>query len=253
MQHPSSLPPTDIFPLTSESVAALQVPENRNHHYPSMDWVKVRVLGADIDYEHRVGFVYNLYLEYAAGETLLDVIRRRGGKLSEPEVQHYTRLILKGLCSIHEKDFGLTKEPNETLDPNCYKFRLRGAPIYMSPKSVAFSEIDTTLDIWSLGCIVVDMFIGRTNMQWMNEKTIMYELAKLKKTRIIPENMSDKGKVFLMKCFSAYPKEQWTAKKLLEHPFIVNEIMSESQVIQEKPSLLLPSMCYPELGFVCKV
>ncbi|KAJ0104549.1 hypothetical protein Patl1_18263 [Pistacia atlantica] len=249
MQHPSSLPPTDIFPLTSEFVAALQVPESHNHHYTSMDWVKVRVLGkgsfgvvylavptfgnfpcfavkstilkhssslqkerrileklsclpeiveclgANIDYEDRVGFVYNLYLEYAAGGTLLDVIRS-GGKLSEPEVQHYTRLILKGLCSIHEKgyvhcdlkpanilvfpqkdginsikiaDFGLAKEPNETLNPNCYKFRFRGTPIYMPPESVAFGEIDTALDIWSLGCIVVEMFTGR-NSYAMDER-----------------------------------------------------------------------------------
>ncbi|KAJ0046526.1 hypothetical protein Pint_06265 [Pistacia integerrima] len=78
----------------------------------------------------------------------------------------------------------------------------------MSSEYVAFGEIDTSLDIWCLGCMVMEMFTRRTAMRWTNEKFVIYELVEVKKTPIILENMLDKGKVFLMKCFFTNPMER---------------------------------------------
>ncbi|KAK2661147.1 hypothetical protein Ddye_007680 [Dipteronia dyeriana] len=36
------------------------------------------------------------------GGSLSDLIKKRGGRLLECEVQYYTMMILKGLCGIHE-------------------------------------------------------------------------------------------------------------------------------------------------------
>ncbi|KAB1226551.1 hypothetical protein CJ030_MR1G001447 [Morella rubra] len=37
----------------------------------------------------------------------------------------------------------------------------RGNPNYMSPESVARGQIEPALDVWSLGCIVVEMLSGK--------------------------------------------------------------------------------------------
>ncbi|XP_059451410.1 mitogen-activated protein kinase kinase kinase 17-like [Corylus avellana] len=62
----------------------------------------VRGLGFDVTLEGGLWF-YNLFMEYAPGGTLHDLIQRSGGKLDERDVQKFTRMILKGLRCIHEK------------------------------------------------------------------------------------------------------------------------------------------------------
>ncbi|KAJ0078139.1 hypothetical protein Patl1_37131 [Pistacia atlantica] len=126
MQHSNSLPPTHIFPLDSKSpyhhhpsmgwvkVRVLRkVPNIHNLPYFAVKSARlqhsssllkerrilenlshlpeiVQCLGANIEFEHGLRFVYNLHLEYAVGGTLQDLINRSG-------------------------DFGLTKESDETL------------------------------------------------------------------------------------------------------------------------------------------
>ena len=48
---------------------------------------------------------YILFLEYAPGGSLADLIRDSGGALPESDVRLYTRMIVKGLCHIHEKGY----------------------------------------------------------------------------------------------------------------------------------------------------
>ncbi|KAK3169145.1 hypothetical protein Dsin_000049 [Dipteronia sinensis] len=143
------------------------------------------------------GWVYDLLLEYAPGGTLSDLIKNRGGRLPECEVQEYTKMIFKGLCGVHQKgyvhcdlkpdnilvlplqdgtnylkiaDFGLAKEPGEEMQYGDYfRFRFRGTPLYMSPESFLFGEIEWGLDIWSLGCVVVEMLTGKHAMKWVGD------------------------------------------------------------------------------------
>ena len=130
----------------------------------------VHYFGNDLTIESGVGF-YNLQLEYASGGTLEDLIKKTGGKLVE--LQRYTRMIVKGLCCIHEKgyvhcdlklanilvfrsedgkgiavkiaDFGILKIPREENDFVKRKLCFRGTPIYTSPESVALGEIEAPL------------------------------------------------------------------------------------------------------------
>ncbi|KAF2309389.1 hypothetical protein GH714_001874 [Hevea brasiliensis] len=120
--------------------------------------------------------IYNLLLEYAPGGSLADLINKYGGKIPECDVRRYTRMILKGLSSIHNNgyvhcdlkpanilvfpsdqqdfqlkiaDFGLAKEPDEDNSRKFfYQYTFRGTPLYMSPESVKHAEISPALDIW---------------------------------------------------------------------------------------------------------
>ncbi|XP_038896341.1 mitogen-activated protein kinase kinase 1-like [Benincasa hispida] len=110
---------------------------------------------------------YSLALEYAARGSLTDLIRRRE-KLPEVEVKKYLKMILRGLCCIHERgyvhgdikvdnilvfpddtgkvklkiaNFGLSKkcdEFEEVMISTNVKPRFRGTPKYMSPESILF-------------------------------------------------------------------------------------------------------------------
>ncbi|KAB1208446.1 Mitogen-activated protein kinase kinase kinase A [Morella rubra] len=123
-------------------------------------------------------------------------------------------------------DFGLVKERGICKDDNNFwKFRFRGTPFYVSPESLAHGEIGTPMDIWSLGCIVVEMVTG-TPAWWqcLDQETLMFRLAILHETPRIPENLSEDGKDFLRKCFARDPTERWTAQMFLDHPFVIDQV-----------------------------
>ncbi|KAK1559170.1 hypothetical protein Q3G72_011472 [Acer saccharum] len=201
------------------------------------------------------GWAYDLFLEYAPGGSLSDLIKKRGGRLPEREVQDYTRMILKGLCGVHQKgyvhcdlkpdnilvlplqdgtnylkiaDFGLAKEPGEEMQyGDSFRFRFRGTPLYMSPESFLFGEIESGLDIWSLGCVAVEMFTGMPAMRPVGDGPIINlesKCAFVMQQPNIPQFMSNLGKDFLRKCFARNPKERWTAEMLLNHPYLLPEM-----------------------------
>ncbi|XP_059442013.1 mitogen-activated protein kinase kinase kinase 20-like [Corylus avellana] len=208
----------------------------------------VRGLGFDISYEGGLWF-YNLLLEYASGGTLHDLIQTSGGKLDEIDVKKYTRMILKGLRCIHEKgyvhcdlkpenilvfssphgarsksvkitDFGLSKIPGDLNELMTKRYDFRGTPLYMSPESFLVGEIKGCLDIWSLGCVVVEMISGKP--VWDSTGSLdglVIQIAT--ESPNIPETMSEIGKDFLRRCFAWDPTERWTAEMLLHHPFLL--------------------------------
>ncbi|KAK7309210.1 hypothetical protein RJT34_05750 [Clitoria ternatea] len=122
---------------------------------------------------------YNLFLEYAAGGSLADHLKKHGGLFPEEHsVRRYTRSILEGLKHIHANgyvhcdvklqnilifdndevkiaDFGLAKEEEEK------KWECRGTPLFMSPESVNENEYESPADIWAFGCAVVEMVTGK--------------------------------------------------------------------------------------------
>ncbi|XP_052119104.1 CBL-interacting serine/threonine-protein kinase 24-like [Arachis duranensis] len=56
-------------------------------------------------------------------------------------------------------NFGLSKTKEEKTDVELWKSKPRGMPSYLSPE--AFSgHIDAPMDIWALGCIVIEMLTG---------------------------------------------------------------------------------------------
>ncbi|KFK30317.1 hypothetical protein AALP_AA7G246100, partial [Arabis alpina] len=70
------------------------------------------------------------------------------------------------------------------------KSEIRGTPMYMAPESVSYGEFESPVDIWG------------------------DEIPE------IPVRLSEEGKDFLKKCFVKNSSERWTAKMLLDHPFL---------------------------------
>ncbi|XLS63303.1 hypothetical protein HN51_017531 [Arachis hypogaea] len=163
----------------------------------------IECFGTEITVEHGHQF-YNLFLEYAPYGSLADLIHKK--PLPETEVSVYARMIVKGLSHIHRKgivhcdlkpenilvfpsldkeianyqlkiaDFGLSKTKEEKADVELWKSKPRGTPSYLSPE--AFSgHIDAPMDIWALGCIVIEMLTGLP--AWGESPLLIEELRYL--------------------------------------------------------------------------
>ena len=141
-------------------------------------------------------------------------------------------------------DFGVARKPGEKFPKDC-KVEYIGTLPYMSPESVAYGEIEMELDIWSLGCIVAEMFTGKVVWQMGIDYDKVEDLVNLlafsEKTPKIPQLMSEDGKDFLEKCFAREPWDRWTAEMLLDHPYIreVDSQFESDDSVVEPPRILI--------------
>lgn len=132
--------------------------------------------------EHE-GFPY-LVMEYVAGEGLDNRIRRRGS-LSPLEVLRIGSQIADGLEAAHAQgtihrdikpsnvmledgvdrakigDFGLARVILEDSDLTPTEHML-GTPSYMAPEQIMGKAVDARADLFSLGCVLYAMAVGRS-------------------------------------------------------------------------------------------
>ncbi|XP_038716038.1 mitogen-activated protein kinase kinase kinase 5-like isoform X2 [Tripterygium wilfordii] len=187
-----------------------------------------------------------IYLEYIHPGSINKYVRDHCGSITESIVRNFTRHILSGLAYLHSSktihrdikcanllvdpsgtvklaDFGMAKH----LTGLSYELSLKGSPYWMAPevlKAVMLSDASPDLalavDIWSLGCTVIEMFTGRPPWSELEGPQAMFKV--LNKTPPIPETLSSEGKDFLNWCFRRNPADRPSAIKLLEHPFVQN-------------------------------
>ncbi|KAF2285726.1 hypothetical protein GH714_007446 [Hevea brasiliensis] len=122
--------------------------------------------------------MYNICMEYVAGGTLHDAIRRHGGQLDEPTIRLYTRDILQGLeylhtnglvhCDIKSKNVLISKEGAKIADFGCAKYVEKVGGCAMSefsgtPRS--WRQSSDSARLWrrklnGLGLIVIPGVVG---------------------------------------------------------------------------------------------
>ncbi|CAL9222513.1 unnamed protein product [Arabidopsis halleri] len=183
---------------------------------------------------------FKIHMEYASGGSLRNFMGRfKEMKLPDPLIRRFTRMILEGLAVIHGhgyvhcdlkpenilvfpsfelkiSDFGLSKREGDSnwWLPN---HPFAGTPIYMSPESISNGETRRGLDLWSLGCVVLEMYTGKR--PWWDKN---YDLEDLKKgcMPLIPKDIPCDAKLFVMTCFAAETDKRKNAFALLRHCFL---------------------------------
>ncbi|KAH8548474.1 kinase-like domain-containing protein, partial [Umbelopsis sp. PMI_123] len=183
----------------------------------------------------------NIFLEYVAGGSISSCLTKFG-PFKEPLLSHFTRQILQGLKYLHSKhilhrdikggnilvqedgickisDFGLSKlnDQDEVYDQNS-KMSLQGSIFWMAPEVVKNEPYSAKVDIWSLGCTVIEMYTGKRPWLDMTALAAVYSIGTCKSPPI-PEDMSEDAKDFLRQCFIIEPAMRPTATILLSHPF----------------------------------
>lgn len=136
--------------------------------------------------------------------------------------------------AVGHKDIMGPKEPHR----NHHK-TMTGTPMYMSPEVIRgdaskLVERQGAVDIWSLGCVILEMATGRRPWSSLdNEWAIMYNIAQGNQPQLpTRDQLSDLGIDFLRRCFERDPMKRPTAAELLQHEWIVsirNQVVVEPQ------------------------
>ncbi|XP_022961725.1 mitogen-activated protein kinase kinase kinase 5-like [Cucurbita moschata] len=198
----------------------------------------VQYYGSEIIDDH-----FYIYLEYVYPGSINKYVRERCGAITESIVRNFTRHILSGLAYLHSTktihrdikganllvdssgvvklaDFGMAKHLTGQYD-----LSLKGSPYWMAPEVMkaamlkdANPNLALAVDIWSLGCTIIEMLDGKPPWSEFEGHQAMFKV--LNKTPPIPEKLSPEGKDFLQCCFQRNPADRPTAMALLDHPFL---------------------------------
>ncbi|KAL5727926.1 non-specific serine/threonine protein kinase [Ranunculus cassubicifolius] len=118
-------------------------------------------------------------------------------------------------CIVKLCDFGFAR----AMSTNTVVLRsIKGTPLYMAPELVREQPYNHTADLWSLGVILYELFVGQppfyTNSVYALIRHIIKDPVKY------PENMSSSFKSFLKGLLNKVPQSRLTWPSLLEHPFV---------------------------------
>ncbi|CAL0312793.1 unnamed protein product [Lupinus luteus] len=189
---------------------------------------------------------FYIYLEYVHPGSINKYIRDHCRAMTESVIRNFTRHIISGLAYLHSKktihrdikganllvnsagvvklaDFGMAKH----LTGYEAELSLRGSPNWMAPELMQAvmqrdnsSDLAFAIDIWSLGCTIIEMFTGKPPWSEYEGAAAMFKV--MRDSPPIPETLSCDGKDFLRCCFKRNPAERPTAAMLLEHRFLKN-------------------------------
>ncbi|KAJ0490632.1 putative mitogen-activated protein kinase kinase kinase STE-STE11 family [Helianthus annuus] len=187
---------------------------------------------------------FYVYLEYVLPGSINKYARDHCGGMTESIVRSFTRHIVSGLVYLHSKmtihrdikganllvdangvvklaDFGMAKH----LDGEV-KLSMKGSPYWIAPELLhgepqkdGGPDLALAVDIWSLGCTIIEMMNGKPPLSEYEAAAAMFKV--MKDIPPIPETMSFDGKDFLRSCFIRNPAERPTASMLLEHKFLM--------------------------------
>jgi serine/threonine protein kinase len=188
------------------------------------------------------GFL-NIFLEYVPGGSLRSLINRFG-KLNESLTRVYTRQILEGLDYLHRKrvihrdikganilvddkgriklaDFGASRSLAGLVSLNEGLKSVRGSPYWMAPEVIKQSGYGRQADIWSVGCVVVEMAMGEPPFsRYKTQISALFHIASTEEMPDFPGDFSDPAIDFLCQCFRRDPGQRPNAAQLLAHPWL---------------------------------
>ncbi|KIY55323.1 STE/STE11/CDC15 protein kinase [Cryptococcus deuterogattii 99/473] len=243
-----SLPPSSLPDIMSE----IDLLKNLNH----TNIVKYKGFARDKE---------NLWiiLEYCENGSLQTILKKFG-KFPESLVAVYIRQVLEGLIYLHEQgvihrdikganiltnkdgsvklaDFGVSsRAPTAILDQsdksNDGEAEVVGSPYWMAPEVIEQSGASTASDIWSVGCVVVELLEGKPPYGDLAPMQALWRIVQDESMRI-PEGASPIVKDFLYHCFQKDPNLRISAKKLLRHPWMLSIKKSSSNHSPITPSL----------------
>lgn len=170
----------------------------------------------------------SIFLEYISGGSIGSCLRKHG-KFEEPVVSSLTRQALSGLAYLHREgilhrdlkadnilldldgtckisDFGISKKTDDIYG-NDKTNSMQGSVFWMAPEVIR-SEVggySAKVDIWSLGCVVLEMFCGRR--PWSKDEAVgaIYKIANGESPPIpdeVREAISPYALGFMLDCFT---------------------------------------------------
>ncbi|KAK9238248.1 kinase-like domain-containing protein [Lipomyces kononenkoae] len=198
----------------------------------------VQYLGSNSD-----GQYLNIFLEYVPGGSVAALLNNYG-PFEEPLIRTFVRQILCGLSYLHGKDiihrdikganvlvdnkgkikisdFGISKRVEAGLLSNNQHHRpsLQGSVYWMAPEVVKQTSYTKKADIWSLGCLIVEMFTGTHPFPEFSQMQALFKIGTLCAPEI-PKESTNEANEFLSRTFEFDYEKRPMAQELLLHPFL---------------------------------
>ena len=202
----------------------------------------VQYLGCSSTTDH-----LNIFLEYVPGGSVQTMLNSYGA-LREPLIRSFVRQIVTGLAYLHGReiihrdikganilvdnkggikisDFGISKkmEASSLLSgPSSNKNRpsLQGSVYWMAPEVVKQTSYTRKADIWSLGCLVVEMMTGTHPFPDCSQLQAIFKIGGARISPTTPNEASNEAKVFLAQTFEVEQSKRPSAEELLFSPFL---------------------------------
>jgi mitogen-activated protein kinase kinase kinase len=212
----------------------------------------------DLQHENIVQYLYssldddylNIFLEYVPGGSVTALLRNYGA-FEETLVKNFVRQILQGLNYLHERDiihrdikganilvdnkggikisdFGISKKVGDNLlGKRVNRPSLQGSVFWMAPEVVKQTAHTRKADIWSVGCLVVEMLTGEHPWAQLTQMQAIFKIGSSAKPTI-PSDISADAQDFLLKTFDLDHEARPGAGELLQHPWIAAKKLHSS-------------------------
>ncbi|CAI6265008.1 unnamed protein product [Periconia digitata] len=205
----------------------------------------VQYLGSNSDENH-----LNIFLEYVPGGSVATMLVNYG-PLGESLIQNFVRQILQGLSYLHSRDiihrdikganilvdnkgsvkisdFGISKRVETSTLVNGKKdnqrVSLQGSVFWMAPEVVRQTAYTRKADIWSLGCLIVEMFTGSHPHPNLSQLQAIFKIGKSPNASPpMPDTAGEDARAFLAQTFLIDHEARPSADNLLASPFCTNQ------------------------------
>ncbi|KAJ6630840.1 hypothetical protein B0H10DRAFT_1774199 [Mycena sp. CBHHK59/15] len=221
----------------------------------------------DLQHENIVQYLYssldddylNIFLEYVPGGSVTALLRNYGA-FEETLVKNFVRQILEGLNYLHERDiihrdikganilvdnkggikisdFGISKKVEDNLltGNRVHRPSLQGSVFWMAPEVVKQSGHTRKADIWSVGCLVVEMLTGEHPWATLTQMQAIFKIGSSAKPTI-PSDISSDAQDFLLRTFELDHEARPSAAELLQHPWVCKKPVNSSS---KKPTAMV--------------
>ncbi|CCH58618.1 hypothetical protein TBLA_0A08290 [Henningerozyma blattae CBS 6284] len=188
----------------------------------------------------------NIFLEYVPGGSVSSMLNNYG-PFEESLVINFTRQILIGVAYLHQKniihrdikganilidikgcvkitDFGISKKLSPINNPPNKRASLQGSVYWMAPEVVKQTATTEKVDIWSTGCVVVEMFTGNHPYPDFSQMQALFKIGT-NTTPEIPSWANEGSQDFLNKAFELDYQKRPSAIELLQHFWLDTHIL----------------------------
>ena len=130
-------------------------------------------------------------------------------------------------------DFGCAKLFESSISTADMNGAIRGSLAWMAPEVLANKGIRRKADIWSLGCLVIEMAVGGN--PWGNELftgnnfQAMLKIVDPNSFPPMPQELSPEGQEFIKRCLTRDYEMRPAAKDLITHPWLIIEKNSSNE------------------------
>jgi len=129
---------------------------------------------------------------------------------------------------------------------------LMGSPIYMAPEVVIGKGYGEKCDIWSLGIIIYFILSGKFPYKMRNMAELIKQVSEAKFTIENFKdfrNLSEKGKLFILKMLTYDDNLRPSAQQLLEDPWLNSEIQ-EFEINEDDRNEIFSNILKYKVGFI---